>query len=149
KLFAERLSTIPDGSWSHRAYTESAVPGDTGIYRYQVNIHKRGDRLLVDNEGTDDQAGSINCPWVAFVGAFLCALTQQLTSDLAGAYGGVYRRVSFDPRPGTLNCPSHPAAVSPAGAFTTEMNINAAAHAVARMMSCGDQEVRDLVLGPV
>ena len=29
------------------------------------------------------------------------------------------------------------------------MNINAAAHAVGRMMGCGDQTVRDLILGPV
>lgn len=148
-LFVERLRSIPDGTWSHRAYTESDVPGDDGIYRYQVNVHKRGDRLYVDNEGTDPQSGSINCPYVAFVGAVLCALTQQLTSDLGGAYGGVYRRVTFDPIPGTLNCPSHPAAVSPAGAFTTEMNINAAALAIGRMMGCGDDTVRDLILGPV
>lgn len=149
QLFAERLRSIPDGTWSHRAYTEAAVPGDRSIYRYQVNIHKRGDRLVVDNAGTDAQAGSINCPWVAFVGAVLCALTQQITSDLGGAYGGVYRRVRFEPVPGTLNCPSHPAAVSPAGAFTTEMNINAASLAIGRMMGCGDETVRDLILGPV
>ncbi len=150
RVFADRLASIPDGTWSHRAYTEASVPGDRGIYRYQVNVHKRGDRLFVDNQGTDPQAGSINCPYVAFVGAVLCALTQQLTSDLGGAYGGVYRRVRFDPVPGTLNCPSHPAAVSPAGAFTTEMNINAAAHAIAKMMGCArDDSVRDLILGPV
>ncbi|MGQ4618618.1 hydantoinase B/oxoprolinase family protein [Nocardia sp. R7R-8] len=148
-LFAERLRSIPDGSWSHRAYTESDIPGDKGIYRYQVNVHKRGDRLYVDNQGTDPQSGSINCPYVAFVGAVLCALTQQMTSDLGGAYGGVYRRVSFAPVPGTLNCPSHPAAVSPAGAFTTEMNINAASLAIGRMMGCGDETIRDLILGPV
>jgi N-methylhydantoinase B len=149
RLFAERLLSIPDGTWSHRAYTEAAVPGDKGIYRYQINVHKRGDHLHVDNQGTDPQAGSINCPYVAFVGAVLCALTQQMTSDLGGAYGGVYRRVHFDPTPGTLNCPSHPAAVSPAGAFTTELNINAAAMAIGRMMACGDDTVRDLILGPV
>ena len=150
QVFAERLSTIPDGTWSHRAYTEASVPGDRGVYRYQVNVHKRGSRLLVDNQGTDPQAGSINTPLVAFVGAVLCALTQQLTSDLAGAYGGVYRRVDFRPVLGTLNCPSHPAAVSPSGAFTTEININAAAIAVGKMMGSSlDAGVRDAVLGPV
>lgn len=77
KLFVERLKSIPDGTWSHRACTETDVPGDKGIY------------------------------------------------------------------------PSHPAAVSPAGAFTTEMNINAAALAIGRMMGCGDDTVRQHIPGPV
>lgn len=148
RVFCERLASIPDGYWSHRAYTEVAVPGDRGIYAFQVNIQKRGDRLFVDNEGTSEQAGSLNCPYVAFVGAVLCAITQQMTSDLGGAYGGVYRRVSFSPVPGTLSCPDHPAAVSPSGAFSTEINIHAASLAVGKMLACGDTEARDLILGP-
>jgi N-methylhydantoinase B len=149
RLFADRLAAIPDGTWSHRAYTEVALPGDRGVYAFQVNVHKRGDRLKVDNAGTDPQAGSLSAPYVAFVGAVLCALTQQLTSDLAGAYGGVYRRVDFDPRPGLLNCPDHPAAVSPAGAYSTEMCINAASIAIGKMMACGGDRLRELILGPV
>jgi N-methylhydantoinase B len=60
ELFATRLEAIPDGTWSHRNYTEAALPGDRGVYAYQINITKRGDRLIVDNRGTDPQAGSIN-----------------------------------------------------------------------------------------
>jgi N-methylhydantoinase B len=147
-VFAERLEQIPDGTWSHRAYTEAAVPGDRGIYAYQVNITKRGDRLIVDNHGTDPQAGSINVTFAAFAGAVLAALTQQLTSDLAGAYGGVYRRVEFRPEPGLLNCADYPAAVSPSGAFTTEMQLNAAGIAVSKMLACADGDSRNLALGP-
>lgn len=148
ELFAERLASIPDGRWSHRAYTEAAVPGDREVYAYQINIAKTGDRLVVDNEGTDPQAGSINVTYAAFSGAVLAAITAQMTSDLAGAYGGVYRRVEFRPTPGLLNCASFPAAVSPSGAFTTEMQLNAAAIAVAKMLACGDDEARRLILGP-
>lgn len=148
RVFTERLASIPDGSWCHRAYTEVAVPGDRGVYAFQVNVHKRGDRLYVDNYGTAKQAGSLNCPYVAFVGAVLCAITQQMTSDLAGAYGGVYRRVTFEPVPGTMSCPDHPAAVSPSGAYSTEINIHAASLAIGKMLACGDAAARHLILGP-
>jgi N-methylhydantoinase B len=147
-LFAQRLEQIPDGTWTHRAYTEAAVPGDRGIYAYQVNITKADGRLLVDNRGTDPQAGAINVTYAAFAGAVLAAITQQMTPDLSGAYGGVYRRVDIRPEPGLLNCADHPAAVSPSGAFTTEMQINAAGIAVAKMLACARGDVRDLALGP-
>jgi len=115
ELFTERLRQIPDGTWSHRLYAEASHTGDTGLYRYQLTVRKRGDELVVDNAGTDPQAGSINVTYAGLVGAFLSALTASLAPDLAGAYGGVYRRVRFEPVPGTLSCADFPAAVSPAG----------------------------------
>ncbi len=148
QTIAERLKSIPDGRWSHRAYTEAAVPGDREVYAYQVNIAKQGDRLIVDNEGTDPQAGAINVTYAAFAGAVLAAVTQMMTSDLAGAYGGVYRRVEFRPVSGLLNCAEFPAAVSPSGALTTEMQLNIAGVAVSKMLACGDDSARELILGP-
>jgi N-methylhydantoinase B len=146
--FAERLAHVPDGRWSHRAFTEAAVPGDRSVYAYQINVTKSGDRLIVDNRGTDPQAGAINVTYAAFAGAVLAALTQQMTSDLSGAYGGVYRLIEFRPEPGLLNCADFPAAVSPSGAYTTEMQLNIAGIVVAKMLSCADDEVRELALGP-
>jgi N-methylhydantoinase B len=148
RTFVERLDEIPDGKWSHRSYTEVAVPGDRGVYRYQVNIEKVGDRLIVDNEGTEPQAGSINCPFVAFAGAVLAALTAQLASDLAGAFGGIQRRVEFRPVPGTLSCADYPAPVSPSGALTNHLVVSAATTAVGKMMLCGSEEIRARTLGP-
>jgi N-methylhydantoinase B len=146
--FAQRLEQIPDGRWSHRAFTEASVPGDRATYAYQINITKAGGRLVVDNSGTDPQAGAINVTYAAFAGAVLAAITQQMTSELAGAYGGAYRLVEFRPEPGLLNCADYPAAVSPSGAFTTEMQLNAAAIAVAKMLACASGDVRGLALGP-
>ncbi len=37
-LPGEACACIPDGRWSERIYTESAFPGDDGIYVSQVNI---------------------------------------------------------------------------------------------------------------
>jgi N-methylhydantoinase B len=148
RLFAERLADIPDGRWSHRVYTEAAVSGDRGTYAYQVNLTKVGQRLVVDNAGTDPQAGAINLTFAAFAGAVLAAITQQMTPDLGGAYGGVYRRVEFRPEPGLLNCADFPAAVSPSGALTTELQLNAAGIAVAKMLSTGSERSRARILGP-
>jgi len=146
-LFVERLRHVPDGKWSARGYVESCVPGDSGIYKYQVNLEKRGDRLFVDNEGTGPQAGAINITYVAFAGSMLTALVQSVVPELAGCFGGAYRRVTFRPRSGLLNCAEFPAAVSPSGAFTSEMTINLATHVVARMLSCGDDDARSRVVG--
>ncbi|HEY1277713.1 MAG TPA: hydantoinase B/oxoprolinase family protein [Thermoleophilaceae bacterium] len=147
-LFVERLGSIPDGTWSQRGYAESAVPGDDAIYTYQINITKQGDRLIVDNRGTDPQAGSINVTYAAWSGACLAAVTQSMTADLAGAYGGVYRRIEFRPEPGLLNCAEYPAAVSPSGATTTEVQLHLAVCVVAKMLACGDDAARELTLGP-
>ncbi|QEC47260.1 hypothetical protein FSW04_06425 [Baekduia soli] len=147
-LFVQRLSSVPDGTWSHRGFAEGAVPGDHEVYAYQLNLHKRGDRLIVDNRGTDPQTGSINITYAALSGAVLAAITQSMTADLSGAYGGVYRRVEFRPEPGLLNCADHPAAVSPSGMLTTELTLNIAITVVAKMLSCGDEAARALVVGP-
>ncbi|WP_067650496.1 hydantoinase B/oxoprolinase family protein [Nocardia harenae] len=146
RLLSRRLATIPDGTWSHRGFTEAAVSGDRGVYAYQVNITKSGDRLIVDNEGTDRQIGAINVSFAAFAGAVLAALTQQATSDLGGAYGGVYRRVEFRPTSGLANCAEFPAAVSASGATTTEMQLSVASLAIAKMLASSEQ-TEDLILG--
>ena len=139
-LMRARLQTIPDGRWSHRAFTEAAVPGDPGVYAYQVNITKRGSGLVVDNVGTDPQAGSINITYAAFAGAIQAAVCSQLVGDLAGAYGGAHRVIEVRPEPGLLSCADHPAAVSPSGAYTNEMILNCAAIAVGKMLSCASED---------
>lgn len=148
QTFVERLRQIPDGEWSHRIFAEGKGTGDDGVYAYQLTVRKQGEHLFVDNAGTDPQAGSINATYASFIGAFLCALTASMTADLAGAYGGVYRRVSFAPVPGTLSCADFPAAVSPAGAYTIETMISLSGAVIAKMLSCASPEVQKLAIGP-
>jgi N-methylhydantoinase B len=149
KLMRERLQSIPDGRWSHRAFTEAALPGDPGVYAYQVNVTKRDGRLIVDNVDTDPQAGSINVTFAAFAGAVQAATVAQLVGELAGAYGGAHRMIEIRPEPGLLSCADHPAAVSPSGAYTTEMILNCAAIAIGKMLSCAsDPEIAARAIGP-
>ena len=148
RTVAERLRRIPDGTWTHRLYAEAASTGDNGTYTYQLTVRKAGERLYVDNRGTDPQTGSINVTYAGFVGAFHAALTASLTADLAGAYGGVYRRVHFDLEPGTLSCADFPAAVSPAGIYTMETLISLSSTVIAKMLAWADPEIAGLAIGP-
>jgi len=147
RVFVERLGKIPDGRWSHRIVVEGALPGDTRLYTYQVNVSKTGDRIIVDNEGTDPQAGSINMTYAGFSGIVQSTITQQMLPDLAGAYGGAYRRIDVRPVPGLLSSADFPASVSASGAGTVMIVLNVAATAVCKMLASGDQEIRDLSLG--
>jgi N-methylhydantoinase B len=146
RLFAERLRPIPDGRWSHRFHSEGALPGDPGVYTMRVNITKLGDRLVVDNDGTDPQVGALNMTFAGFAGAALAGIMAQTVPDVAGAFGGAYRRVTFRPKPGTILCADYPAAVSTA-VFPITMTLNAVSIAVAKMLSCGDAETRMRALG--
>ncbi len=146
RLFIARLRSIPDGCWSHRFYCEGATPGDDRIHTMQVNITKCDDRLVVDNRGTDPQVGSISMTYAGFSGAALAGIVGQVVPDVAGAFGGPYRRVEFRPEPGSILCASYPAAVSTA-VFAVTMLINAVSIAMAKMLSCGDEETRALALG--
>ncbi|MFM9376805.1 hydantoinase B/oxoprolinase family protein [Gordonia sp. VNK21] len=148
KVLTDRLAQIPDGSWTHRVYAEAAHTGDGETYAYQLTLRKSGGDLYVDNAGTDPQAGSINVTYAGMCGAFLSALCAALTSDLAGAYGGVYRRVHFDLTPGTLSCADHPAAVSPSGTFTMELLIGLAGSVISKMLAFGRPEIQRLAIGP-
>jgi N-methylhydantoinase B len=148
RTVAQRLLKIPDGQWSHRLYAEAAHTGDTGVYAYQLTVRKQGEHLYVHNAGTDPQTGSINVTYAGLTGAFLAALTASVTADLAGAYGGVYRRVHFEPVPGTLSCADFPAAVSPAGIYTMETLISLSGAVIGKMLACAEPEVARLAIGP-
>lgn len=147
RAFVEKLAMIPEGRWSERIYTESAFPGDAGIYVSQVNITKRGEYLYVDNQGSSPQFGAINNTYAGFVGAVLTPLTLMLAYDQGGVCGGLARRVKFDPVPGTITCADYPAPVSGAGVCNMPMVVSTATGAVARMVACADAPLRDKAIG--
>ena len=146
ELFLDRLRQIPDGTWSHRLYAEASHTGDTGLYRYQLTVRKRGDELIVDNAGTDPQAAR--------------------SRDLRGTGGGLPVRADrvADPGPGRRLRRGVPAGAvrtgprdpvlrglpgggQPGRCLQMELLISLSGSVIAKMVAAGPPGLRDRALG--
>jgi N-methylhydantoinase B len=147
KSFRDILSRIPDGTWSSRRYTDQRLPGLRETFALQVNMTKEGDRLIIDNEGTDpQQIGSISFPYLLFVGGTLAVLSVSMLYDQMFSIGGAERAVEYRMTPGALNCADYPSAV--AGSIMGSTVQMASVHScVSRMLAC-DPERADDVFAP-
>lgn len=143
--FIEKLRRLPDGTWSERTYIECAAPGDRGIYRVIQTLHKRGHKLIFENEGTDPQQGAINATYSGWRGSILVALNQLLCWDQYFAVGGALRHVEFRPCVGTLNCARFPASVSTATTQSMEASLYPTYNLLSKMMYPDAEMRRDLM----
>ena len=132
--FLDKMRRLPDGIWRDRTYVECCRPGDRGTYRVLLTVHKQGDRLIFENEGTDPQQGAMNATYSGWRGSIMVALNQLLCWDQYFSVGGALRHVEFNPTPGTLNCASFPASVSTAPVQAMEISIYPAYNAISKMM---------------
>jgi len=147
--YLDFMQSIPDGTWSERVYQEVALTGDRGVYKVQLSVTKKGNRLVFSNRGTEPQAGAINAPFCGWRGTILSALNVIMLPDQMGAIGGAIPYLGFDPEPGTLTCPDFGAAVSPAGIYANELAISMANSVISKMiMSSNDPKLRSLALCP-
>ncbi len=138
RAFVRRLATIPDGTWREVGWVEWAHPGDRRVYRNCLTLTKRGDQLIFSNEGTDPQAGTLNCTLVAWRGAIMAMVSAQLLFDQMFVVEGAYRHVQFQVQPGTLTCALFPAAVSAAPALTLLQTIALSGLVISKMLACSD-----------
>lgn len=144
--FSEKLERIPDGTWSDVRYVDEKMPGDRSSYRVQVNVTKRGDRLAIDNHGTDpQQEGPIGFTFLSFSGAVLGMIGVTMLYEQLFAVGGASRQIDYDLTPGTLSCVDYPASVS-GGVMSIVNCINSLTLIYSRMLAC-DPELKDDVLG--
>jgi N-methylhydantoinase B len=132
--FLDKLRRLPDGTWRDRTYVECCRPGDRGAYRVVITLHKRGDRLTFENEGTDPQQGAMNATYSGWRGSIMVALNQLLCWDQYFSVGGALRHVDFNPSPGTLNCASFPASVSTAPVQAMEISLYPAYNVLSKMI---------------
>lgn len=136
--FSRRLNSLPDGTWLNQAFLDH--DGNTNhLYRLQLALTKRGDRLIFDFTGTDKQArGAINCTRVGLESGVFSAILPQLCYDIPWSPGGLIGNVDIISEPGTINNALHPAAVS----MATVSAIFATAHvcygAIAKLLACAD-----------
>jgi N-methylhydantoinase B len=143
--FLQKLARLPDGTWRDRTYVECCRPGDRSTYRVMVTLHKRGDRLIFENEGTAEQQGAMNATYSGWRGAIMVALNQLLCWDQYFSVGGALRHVDFDPTAGTLNCASFPASVSTAPVQAMEISLYPAYNVLSKMIY-GDPSMRKDVM---
>lgn len=132
--FLDKLKGLPDGSWTDRTYIECAGPGDRGTYEVVQTLHKRGDKLIFENDGTAPQQGAINATYSGWRGSIMVALNQLLCWDQYFSVGGALRHVEFNPTPGTLNCASFPASVSTATTQSMEVSLYPTYNVLSKMM---------------
>lgn len=146
--FREKLAKIPDGTWTEIRYLDEALPGDRTSQRTQLNVTKVGDRITVDNVGTDAQTpGTNGIPFTSWSGSITGIISVSMLYEQLFAYGGSERQIDFEPTPGLLTCVDHPTAVS-GGILQAIPMMNAIQALLSRMMACDPDLRQDLVAPP-
>lgn len=106
----EGLKALPDGTFSGTDFVDDDGRTEEPI-KLQVNIHKRGDEVTVDFEGTARQVqGNINCPIATVHAAVYYALIAVVDPHVP-PNSGCYRPFTIEAEPGLIVNPRMPAAV--------------------------------------
>lgn len=145
RAFQQKLLLIPDGTWSEVRYLDDALPGNRAAQRTQLNVTKKGDRLIIDNVGTDRETPGVNgIPFTSWTGSITGIISISMLYEQLFAYGGSERQIDYRPTPGLLTCVNHPTAVS-GGILQAVTMMNAAQAVFSRMMACDPGLKEDLV----
>ncbi|QEC47492.1 hypothetical protein FSW04_07820 [Baekduia soli] len=145
--FAAKLRRIPDGTWSDVRYLDEALPGDRHTYRVAINVHKAGDRITIDNRGSDpQQEGPLGITFQALAGSVLSAVAISMLPEQLFAVGGAETNIDYDVVPGLLNTVTYPAAVS-AAICNVVTHLNLMQTCIGRMVA-GDDELRRDIVAP-
>ncbi len=104
------LRKIPDGTYTGVDWIDDDGQTDEPI-KLQVNIHKRGDEVVVDFDGTAKQVkGNINCPLATVHAAVYYALIAVIDPHVP-PNSGCYRPFTVEAEEGLIVNPRMPAAV--------------------------------------
>jgi N-methylhydantoinase B len=145
RAFQQKLELIPDGKWTEVRYLDDALPGNRSAQRTQLNVTKKGDRLIIDNAGTDRETPGVNgIPFTSWTGSITGIISVSMLYEQLFAYGGSERQIDYRPTPGLLTCVNHPTAVS-GGILQAVTMMNAAQAVFSRMMACDPGLKEDLV----
>jgi N-methylhydantoinase B len=145
RAFQQKLMLIPDGKWTEVRYLDDALPGNRSTQRTQLNVTKKGDRLIIDNAGSDRETPGVNgIPFTSWTGSITGIISVSMLYEQLFAYGGSERQIDYRPTPGLLTCVNHPTAVS-GGILQAVTMMNAAQAVFSRMMACDPGLKEDLV----
>jgi N-methylhydantoinase B len=143
--FRQKLSLIPDGVWTETRYLDEPLPGIRDPQRTQLTVTKQGDRLKIENAGTDVQTlGTNGVPFCTWSGSITGIISVSMLFEQLFAYGGSERQIDYRPTPGTLTCVNYPGATS-GGILHAVTMMNAVQAILSRMMACDPGIKGDLV----
>ncbi len=130
-----RLAELPDGEFHATDFLEH--DGHTNaLYKLDLHLTKRGERLIFDFSGSSPQApGFVNCTRSGLVGAITGSLLPMLAYDIPWNQG-ILRTVEIVAPDGLICTATYPA---PVGAATVEaiwVVSNAVSLALNRLLSC-------------
>lgn len=132
-----RLRELPDGEFHATDFLEH--DGHTNaLYKIDLHLTKRNDRLVFDFSGSSPQApGFVNCTHSGLVGAVTGSLLPMLAYDIPWNQG-ILRTIDIVAPDGLVCTATYPA---PVGAATVEaiwVVSNAVSLALNRLLSCSD-----------
>ncbi|MDE2302051.1 MAG: hydantoinase B/oxoprolinase family protein [Sphingomonadales bacterium] len=143
--FRRKLLLVPDGVWTETRYIDQPLPHIRHNQRTQLTVTKRGDRLLIENDGTDVQTPGVNgIPFSTWSGSITGIISISMLFEQLFAYGGSERQIDYRPTPGTLTCVDHPAATS-GGILHAVTMMNAVQAILSRMLATEPALKQDLV----
>ena len=96
KTVGDRLREIPDATWHDSRYVAGASPTDRSLYRLAMTMRKEGDRLYIDNHGTDRSTGLFNLTSGMFRACVTSPLLLFLAYDQYLCGGGVLAQLDFE-----------------------------------------------------
>ncbi|AGZ40902.1 hydantoinase B/oxoprolinase family protein [Actinoplanes friuliensis] len=140
----DKLSGLPDGTWSAVGYQEQSQTGDRGLHAIKVAMTKQDDRLVFDFRGTAEQTGIINCPYPGLRAGIVFTLLPLLAGDIPWAAGGLMRCFEIVTDEHTITNASFPAAVGK-GPFGPAWGAgNLVAEVLAKMLDAEPDHRRDV-----
>jgi len=139
RVVADRLTRIPDGTWSERVYV-TGIGGSRDSHREVLTLTKRGDQVSVTNAGTSPQGGAGNTTYAFLRSSVVAALMTALAWDQLGCTAGVANHVVFEPVAGTRNVARWPAACS--GHLSTFFTLDLAWLVTSRLLLAGPEDLR-------
>ncbi len=105
------ITSLPDGDYTGVDYLDDDGFTDDPI-KLQVNVHKWGDVMKVDFEGSSPQVrGNINCPYSCSEGAVHYVLVG-MTDPYMPINSGCFRPIEVDTGDGLITSPRPPTAVT-------------------------------------
>lgn len=135
-----RLADIPDGTWRERLNLSGITPEDAELHPIALTVRKEDGVLTCANAGTAPQTNAINCTYGAWRSALICAASTLFAYDQLYCPAGVLSHMRFEPTPGTMNCATHPAAVTTLQALIVTVNVSM--QTLSKMAISGGPSVR-------